>query len=60
MTECGLPATWVVHWPGRSVFMCDRHAGWAREVAKAMGFELMIVAISTTSTPTCTSAVAAA
>jgi len=33
-------ATYMAHWPGQSVFVCDRHLVTLVGVAKAMGFSL--------------------
>ena len=45
-TQCqgGAPATWRMYWPGRAsaIHVCEAHADKAREIAKAMGFELAI------------------
>lgn len=36
--NCGAVAVAVVHWPGRSLRMCERCNARAVEVAAAMGF----------------------
>lgn len=37
---CAESATVRVHWPNRSLVMCDEHAAAAKRVADAMGFDL--------------------
>lgn len=44
-TPCTKEATKTIHWPGRSLVMCDEHAKAAKKVADAMGFDLTIVAL---------------
>jgi len=34
------PATFLVHWPNQSVYMCDTHKRQAENIAGAMGFSL--------------------
>lgn len=41
-TPCTKEATKTIHWPGRSLVMCDEHANAAKKVADAMGFDLTI------------------
>jgi len=43
---CTLQATKTIHWPGRSLVMCDEHAQAAKRVADAMGFDLTIVVLA--------------
>jgi len=45
-SPCTKDATKTIHWPGRSLVMCDEHAKAAKKVAEAMGFDLTIVALA--------------
>lgn len=45
-TSCTKDATKTIHWPGRSLVMCDEHAKAAKKVADAMGFDLTIVPLA--------------
>ena len=46
MTEPLYPAIFAVHWPGKDVNCCIRHAEELTKVAEAMGFD-----VSTTVAP---------
>ena len=37
---CNEVATHTVHWPGKSLYVCDEHIYAAKKVAQAMGFAL--------------------
>jgi hypothetical protein len=45
-SPCTKDATKTIHWPGRSLVMCDEHAKAAKKVADAMGFDLSIVPLA--------------
>ena len=47
------PVTKIVHWPGKDVTCCDRHAAGLERVNKAMGGMPLAVTITTATNLTC-------